>query len=237
MKKYVAKLFSLFMALCMVGTLLVPSAMAMGNSAVDAVDLQTGEVASVSANTSLLMTDDEAASSPAFVVTHGVRVGVKQIKIYPALYFESEGIIRYFPDTYDTLISTTASERSMYFDMSSERTETLLAKYKSKTGIDADAWYVEVTYVIYTDGNGSYGKYFEYNAVGNCLEGTTVRYNITKNTALQSIVTLPASFLMPENASARYTIGLSGGLYYYSAYANKELGTMTVVNVTLNSTI
>lgn len=233
------------MALCMAGALLGMPALAAGDSAGDVplVDEEGWTVVkvtpTVAKSESAVLTGDFQVSdegiSPQVVVPNGVRLGVQQIRVYPAIYFEDEDAIKYSNTIYSYCISTSAADPFMYYRMSPEKTEALLNKFKTAINVEADAWYFEVTYNIYTDGKGSYGKYFNYTAEGDRLGGSSARYDITRNTATQSVVTLPAGFFMPENNTSQYEIGLFGGFYYYSAYAKKELSTMTNVSVILNS--
>ena len=79
----------------------------------------------------------------------------------------------------------------------------------------------------------NYGKYFEFNAVGNSLTGSTLRFDVGRNDSSCPIVGI---FAMPENTSGTYNIGLHGGFYYYSAAAKKDLGSMVQIDAYFNST-
>ncbi|MDE7218606.1 MAG: hypothetical protein K2O45_03155 [Oscillospiraceae bacterium] len=153
MKKYVTKLFSLLMAVCMVGSLLAPSALAAVG----------------------------AESPRAVVVPNGMRIGVQYVVVYPAYYIESTG--KYIVDYNINKIHNypAANQQNGSCRLSTAETTNLLNQFKEKFDMDANVWVFASRYSLYADGKGSYGKYFQFTTSGDCIEGKSIRVDVGRN--------------------------------------------------------
>lgn len=210
MKKYMKRLFGLLMALCMMSSLFVPSARA-------------AEAAGGF--------DGGAASPYGIIVKNGAKAAIQYLYAFPAHYDaeknlydvdSSLGFTNYFPD---------ANQSGGGRHLSVEETQEILAKFKAKHGVEANAWTIGTKYIIYTDGKGSYGKYFEFQTGDTCLSGKTIRKDLSRT---QTTCDVSARFLMPEKSDGSYNLSVSGGFYYYSAYAKKDLSSSVGVTVYFN---
>lgn len=208
MKKHVTKLFSLLMALCMTAALLVPSALAAS-----------------------CLNANETAESRA--VASRMRVGAQYVMAVPAYFSATTGELLYdlgirgidvYPDT---------TEQNGTCRLSRTETTVVLSSFKTKFHVDANAWILIAMYSIHYPGDGSYSKYFQFDAVGKSLIGNEVRVDVGRNDPTCAIVGI---FGMPENTSGMYNVGLHGGFYYYSAAAKKELSSMVHIDAYFNST-
>ena len=130
-----------------------------------------------------------------------------------------------------------SDDRMEALQVSPEETASILSKFKAKTGEDANAWSLTVSYTIYTDGKGSYAKYYEFDPEGNCLDKTPIKDTLTRSTTSFTPKPITIRYRMPDDTSGLYRIGISGGFYYYSAVAKKELGTAAGAVVRFNSTV
>ena len=210
MKKHMTKLFSLLMALCMVGALLVPSALAASCS---------------NAN--------ETAESRA--VASRMRVGAQYVMAAPAYISETTGELLYYDlnEISEVDVYPSATEQNGSCRLSRAETTAVLNKFKTRFKVDANAWILAAMYSIHYPGDGSYSKYFQFDTVGNSLIGNEVRVDVGRNDPTCAIVGI---FGMPENTSGTYNVGLHGGFYYYSAAAKKELSSMVHIDAYFNST-
>lgn len=224
MKKYWKRLFGLLMTLCMMSTIFVPSAMA-------------GEVtvsdngAGISVGSGILEDGDDLVSPEAVVVPNGVRIGIQYVYVYPAKHIEGSKTPKFDSSICVKGIYPSAADQSKILWISPEETASLLDRFKAKFGVDADVWYLMARYSIYLDGKGSYGKYFEFDATGDCLSGKTIKKTLNRNDTVFSIA---EEFWIPDDTTSRHDIALWGGFYYYSAYAKKDLSSMAGIKVRFN---
>ncbi len=225
MKKYWKRLFSLLMTLCMMSTVLVPSALA-GEVAV------SGNGVGISAGSGILEDGNDSAFPQNVIVPNGVRVSVRYIYVYPAYHDKATGSFICNESIVSKVIYQNATQYGGANRLSVAETEKLLADFEAKYGVAANAWQLQQGYTIYLDGKGSYGKYFEVTTNGGtCLEGKTIRYNLSRT---QTTFTLTLRFDMPENTSSNYTLGASADLYYYRADNRKTLSTGTSMSALFN---
>ena len=126
---------------------------------------------------------------------------------------------------------------NLYARVSTAKTNAMLNNFRDKFKENANVWIVVSTFDIYNDTYGSYAKYYKMNPYGQFLlnleNDGTYMIDLSRNSARHDIheeITLYAI----ENTTSQYTIGLSGGYYYYNAVNRKTLskaiGTLVIFN-------
>ena len=224
MKKYMKRLFGLLMALCMMSSLFVPSARA--------AEAAFGSGSGISADFGISEDGNDFVSPQVVIVPNGVRISVRYLYVYPAYHDKATGSFTYGESVVSKVIYPNDTQYGGTQRFTVEETEKLLADFEVKYGKVANAWCIQQGYAIYTDGKGSYGKYFEFTTSGaTCLEGKTVRNNLNRT---QTTYTLTLRFDMPENSSNSYSLSTQGGFYYYRADNKKNLSAGTSFSVYFN---
>lgn len=103
----------------------------------------------------------------------------------------------------------------------------MINDFTNGTGIIPTIWVMKSRFNVINDRWGSYGKYFEFTPDGNIILPTPqsngkVRYDLSRTVVDQDYI-LTSIFTIPSSTTGRYSIGLSGGFWYYNNNAHKEL--------------
>lgn len=232
MNKYVNRFLCLLMAICMISGFGSPMALAMDTASSDEMSWKGSEWASV------CMSDSEQGTKilpqAQIIVNSGVRIGVQEVVVYPAKYDQEKGQALYSKKIFN-LTTYASPSQTRIIHISPEKTNEMLTDFKAAAGEDADTWIAMITFYIYTDGKGSYGKYLEMETIGNCTAGESFRQNLQRNT-FSGPAPLPTLFFsMPEDTSKLYDIGVQGALYFYNAETRKTLAMAAAVKIRINS--
>lgn len=210
MKKFI----SFLTVLCMVMALCIPCVGAIGAS-------QDEEFFSIDAGTAgMNAVDIDSADSmmSRVIVARGARALVKRIVVYPAYYNRELGQYQGLSNLYTGVEWEQASDQAGAAEISEATTTGILNEFKSRTGLTADVWILEVSINVYTDGQGSYGKYFRYTPTNTCLASLTngtLLFNLGNSTSSRTY-TMSIPFAIPEDSTGRYSIGVNGVFGFYN---------------------
>lgn len=234
------KLVSLLMVVCLFAGTCVP---ALAVDKTDATDDLTWVESNVTVKEVAELPDDAtadleaevatAATDSRIIIARGCAAHVVSIEAYPALYDASTGQLGILNDL-KIKGSLSVNQPTGALDCTEAQTQNVLTTFSNRVGVAANAWHVVTEYQVMTDGKGSYGKYFEFTPTGNCLNANgTFEYSLTPYTG-GCRVTFPMSYLMPEDTSVRYSVGMRGGFYYYYVDTKKIVGKTVSTNVYFN---
>lgn len=217
MKKFI----SFLTVLCMVMALCIPCVGAIGAS-------QDEEFFSIDAGTAgMNAVDIDSADSmmSRVIVARGARALLKRVSVYPVYYNQTSGQYEGYNDLYAEFEWEQASEQTAGIPLSAANTTALMNEFMSRKKIAANAWMMEITINVYTDGQGSYGKYFRYTPTNNCLSSLTngtLLYNLGNSTSSRTY-TMSIPFAMPEDTASQYSIGVNGVFGFYNKPSNLNL--------------
>lgn len=216
------KMLSLLLVICITMVACVPSAYAAGGSdIVLKTDPYTGMGEIETAIPSMMDKEDEIV--PLISIAEGANAFLAKITIYPG-YLEDGKIV------YATNLGVSVTFPDNYYGgslhLSPTQTQNVLANFLSVAGRPAELWRMVVTYNVYNDRWGSYGKYFEFYPDGNLISPNkqsngTIRFNMVPDT-VDKAYNMVAVFKIPENTTAYY-FGLTGGFWYYNYLSKKTL--------------
>jgi hypothetical protein len=193
---------------------------------------------------SLFSTTALAADAPQPDVVRGSRINIAEgstsipasVKVTPA-YFDGQNL--YYSGSINKYVVNTngSATINLYAHVSTSETNSLLSDFYTAAGENANVWIVESIFDIYNDVWGSYGKYYKMTPYGQYLfqvdaDGTKT-YNLTPDTSSYYDVSITTYYAV-ENTSSPYTIGISGGYYYYNnvnhSIQSKAVGTLVIFN-------
>lgn len=193
---------------------------------------------------SLMNTTALAASAPQTngVLASGINVAEgstsipASVKVTPA-YFDGQNL--YYSSSINKYVVNTngSATINLYAHVSTSETNSLLSNFYNTAGENANVWIVESVFDVYNDVWGSYGKYYKMTPYGQYMfqvdaDGTKT-YNLTPDTSSYYDVSITTYYAV-ENTSNSYTIGISGGYYYYNnvnhSTQSKAIGTLVIFN-------
>ena len=234
MKKYIRHLFSLLMAVCMMGSIIIPSAQAANaGKSVDApvagaacIDLD-GQISKIVPKENVPENQDMSR----IIVNRGMRAFLTDVFVFPAIV-DSDGSIKFSSSLGYHVTYPSPSSPTTFVNISADQTSTLISLFKSGTGYVPTVWLVIPYYNLYKAGDGSYPTYFQFDLTA--ADGTVTPY---KKTVSRSATTanIPIAFPIPQGETAQYSVSMWGGFYYHNGSANSEGGSMAGVKVNFNA--
>lgn len=227
-------LFSLLMAVCMMGSILPPSAQAanIGHlvnkpvAGLTCIDLD-GQIADI-----IVPEEEEnVPDSSDVVVTRGMRALLTGVSVYPAI-IDSEGTVRYSSSVgHHSLYLTTPSSPTAFINISSAETSRLISQFTTNLDLVPTVWLVIPVYGFYSANDGSYPTYFDFELTA--ADGTVTSAKVTLSKTATT-ATIPVAFPIPQGETDQYTVSIWGGFYYYNGSANSEGSSMAGVKVSFN---
>lgn len=233
------KVISLLMIFCLMVAICVPSASAKN---VQVIDLDSMSSFDIDTAESILIDDYDIDELPdpssRIVVYEGARVVLNKIVIFPAKH---QGGTKFLTTTSASLSTAffNSSDPSGTFRISPTKTAAVLEKFAEATGVEADAWFIQPYYTVFTDNKGSYGEYFEFVPDGTVLDPPLVNgkifYDLGRMSTQQNVMIYTA-YKMPQDTSSTYYLGTSSGsgFFYYNSTARKHLSQGSNFNVAFN---
>lgn len=218
------KVISLILAICMTLVVCIPSASAEDVQPLKLETISADDMGLVSGSTEMSVTSAEDGIDPQITVYEGANAFIINTVVYPAAYID--GMIRYAPELYE-MTSFAGNTSGGTLRVSSARTQEMIDIFRKGTGVAPTMWLMQTRFNVINDRWGSYGRYFEFSPDGNIILPETqsngkVRYDLTRTVVDQDYI-LTSVFSIPSSTTGRYSIGLSGGFWYYNINAHKDL--------------
>ena len=237
------KVISRILAICMTVVVCIPcvSAAKTPNDELEYAGLDRisiGDLSVTGDEITSLSEPTEDGIDPQVIVSEGTNAFITRIIVYPGirsgndfLYRKDWGYVKNFAGDW----------HGGTVHLSPANTKKLTDTFYDLTGYTADAWFIEAHFDVINDRWGSYGKYFEFSPEGNCYfpdkeSNGKIKYDLPRTNVDQNYG-LCSYYSMPQDTSGTYSIGLSGGFWYYSVNAKKELNHAAHALVYFNSTI
>lgn len=234
MKKYIRHLFSLLMAVCMMGSIILPSAQAanVGKSVskpvagLTCIDLD-GQISDIVPEGNV----PEIHEMSRITVNRGMRAFLTNVYVYPAI-IDSDGSIKYASSIGYRASYPSPNSPTAFVDISPAQTSALISQFQTGTNYVPTVWLVIPCYNLYKAGDGSYPTYFQFDLTA--ADGTVTPYkaSVSKSATAASI---PVAFPIPQGETAKYTVSMWGGFYYYNGSAHGEGSSMAGVKVNFNA--
>lgn len=234
MKKYIRHLFSLLMAVCMMGTIILPSAQAASaGKSVDApvagpvcIDLD-GQISDIVPEGNA----PESHDMSRITVNRGMRAFLTDVFVFPAI-IDSDGSIKFSSSLGYHVSYPSPDSPTTFVNISADKTSTLISLFESGTGFVPTVWLVVPYYNLYKAGDGSYPTYFQFDLTA--ADGTVTPYKKTISKSATS-ANIPIAFPIPQGETAKYSVSMWGGFYYYNGSAHGEGSSMAGVKVNFNA--
>ncbi len=234
MKKYIRHLFSLLMAVCMMGSIIIPSAQAANaGKSVDApvagaacIDLD-GQISNIVPKENMPENQDMSR----IIVNRGMRAVLTDVFVFPAIV-DSDGSIKYASSIGYRASSQYPDSPTAFVNISSAQTSSLISQFKAGTNYVPTVWLIIPCYNLYKAGDGSYPTYFQFDLTA--ADGTVTPYKVSVSKSATA-VNIPVAFPIPQGETAKYTVSMWGGFYYYNGSAHGEGSSMAGVKVNFNA--
>jgi len=122
--------------------------------------------------------------------------------------------------------------------LTTAETQSVLNRFASAAGTNANIMYVKPTFTVITDGKGSYGEYYEFKPSASLIAPAPnsqgiVKITLPKDTTSQAYA-FGSVFTLPEVIPNGYEMSLTGGFYYYNISSRQTVDKMNGFAIYLN---